>query len=749
MRLFLLFLLLAQACFAGEWIIDSQADFLSGTFQNTSAASGSVLLSSHEDWVQWGNNPVFDPATKAYYPTVIYDPNRFSSHGAAAYYKMWYNDGSGISLAISDDGINWTIVGQGSGLTNPNHARVLYDEGGFGGSGVYYKIWYWDESKLYEVGAIRYAESQDGLSWVNDQPITQDDSRKIITGQWPDWNRGSYGPGYGIYNESGSAEINHSNPFANRYVMYYDGTDGGFEETGLAYSNDGKNWSFCCKVLERGGGPWGNNLTWDSSYAFAWSVLRTPRGFELWYSGGQKASYEGIGYAISDDGMNFTKSPDNPIKGLARTPGAWNEERSYTPMVIYDANNFSGHGEDYAYKMWLSGRSGGNYAIGYARLGNVYEANGSYISKAFDAGSVVNFTNITWDATLGGQTNITLRTRTSVDNVGWSDWSSPRAYPSDLIENSSARFIQFMAELSTSDPSLTPSLNEVRIAFAGGGAPPAEEERERKKAFIAEVSGECLLEPVIFEVRDGLGEPIRNVRVRVLRKDAFWEVVAEVYTGRNGEARFTPQATGMYEAEFSSPGYYTQSIPFVIGRCAECYADSECREDQACVGGTCTAIQCACGRIEGRQCIPYECCSDAECGSDERCSDNSCVKITGECGYARDHTWVRYECCSDAECGSDERCSGNSCVKITGECGYARDHRWIKYECCSDEDCGAGLACSNHTCIRPPLPPSPMGAAFGMRAEDIAWVCLPSAILLALALALYLLLRRWRGAGRG
>lgn len=96
-------------------------------------------------WEDYSSNPVFDPSSgvRAYYPSVLYDENAFSGHGDSSYYKMWYSDGSSIGYATSNDGIHWTDHGSVTGLTNAYHAKVIYDENGFGGSGVYYKVWYW------------------------------------------------------------------------------------------------------------------------------------------------------------------------------------------------------------------------------------------------------------------------------------------------------------------------------------------------------------------------------------------------------------------------------------------------------------------------------------------------------------------------------------------------------------------------------------------------------------------------------
>lgn len=102
------------------------------------------------------------------------------------------------------------------------------------------------------------------------------------------------------------------------YVMYFDGTDGSFEQIGLAYSADGLNWTQygTDPVLPRGGGPWGNTDTWDSSYVYPATVIYANGKYHMWYSGGQTASHQGIGYAESDDGINWTKSTNNPITAL-------------------------------------------------------------------------------------------------------------------------------------------------------------------------------------------------------------------------------------------------------------------------------------------------------------------------------------------------------------------------------------------------------------------------------------------------
>lgn len=334
-------------------------------------------------WVEYGGNPVFHPWPdhRAYYPSVIYDASQFSGHGASYYYKMWYSTGSALRLAYSNDGMNWVEPGGEVGsLMSPNHPCVLYDAGGFG-EGVYYKIWYWNSQSEYTTatGPIRYAESSDGTVWFNDQRIGEDPSFLLVTG-WvaPYWFYSSYGPSQVLYNLAGYGTLNDADPMGNKYVMYYDAAsqgsapDGTVEGTALAYSADGKYWRRYGSepVLKASGGS-----EWDSGYAYAWTVLKSEGAYRMWYSGSQGSSNEGMGYAESSDGLTWSRKPPSPIfhKTDAGYPGdpGWRSDRTYTPKIIYDANQFGGHGDAAYYKMWYTGKrpaQAEDFAIGYATL---------------------------------------------------------------------------------------------------------------------------------------------------------------------------------------------------------------------------------------------------------------------------------------------------------------------------------------------------------------------------------------------
>ena len=317
------------------------------------------------EWTEYSNNPVFGEwlgGAKAYYPKVIYDANQFSGHGDNAYYKMWFGSSSGIGYAYSDNGTSWTAgLNPLPGLVpNANHSLVEYDPNGFG-HGVYYKIWYWDPGvSIYSINALRYAESADGLNWANDQSLTQDNTLKLVTGTWPDWNDGSYGPCDLIYNSTGF--LDDINLWNNKYVMYYMGTSGGNEFIGLAYSDNGTHWKrwVVNPILSPGA-----VADWDNTSVGYCTVMNISSSWHMWYGGGPGTNH-GIGYATSPDGVNWTKHPANPIFHISDGI-PWRNNRTYTPCVVHDAANFGGHGDAYPFKMWFSGRSNtGNYSIGYA-----------------------------------------------------------------------------------------------------------------------------------------------------------------------------------------------------------------------------------------------------------------------------------------------------------------------------------------------------------------------------------------------
>jgi uncharacterized repeat protein (TIGR01451 family) len=341
---------------------------------------------SEVKWREYTSNPVYDPAGhRAYYPCVLYDPDQFSGHGASYYYKMWYGGYAGANgneaMTYSDDGVNWSAPVEMQGLLSTGyHAKIVHVSGGYGAGPYYYKMWYWTGNMTYAINDLRTADSADGVNWVNDQVLGQDPTtdpldpnwlKKLVTSRSPDWNRGSYGPVSMLYNPS--ATNTGTNPFNYTFTMYYDGTTGGVEVIGLAYSADGNFWTRY-HVAPYENAPvlgLGAPGSWDSDYVTNGTVIPNVNGeWHMWYSGSGPSGggNEGIGYATSPDGITWTRDPYNPA--LSKHDGIpWRDVRTYTPSVLYSSTQFDGHGGATLLKMWYSGRTdtpAENYAVGYA-----------------------------------------------------------------------------------------------------------------------------------------------------------------------------------------------------------------------------------------------------------------------------------------------------------------------------------------------------------------------------------------------
>ena len=332
-----------------------------------------LVICEEVAWEEYDDNPIFGEGVggpKAYYPSVLYDSDEFSGHGTVARYKMWYGTSGGqTGLAVSDDGIAWTDLGVV--MDDGYHATVEYYPGGFAGANsgdnpsadtMYYRMWYWDldsgvPGSIYGVAAIGYTESPDGENWYNNQPL-QNGIVPIVTGTWPDWNRGSYGPCDILYNPS--ASNTGDNPFDYTFVMYYDGTTGGAESVGLGYSADGILWDGYDENDDGNADPVLSGTytsgDWDYDYVSRATVVEDDDMYEIWYSGGIGAMNNGIGYATSPDGIHWTRETNNPF--LHKGDGiSWRQKRTYCPMVIREGRD---------YKMWIAGKSNDDdYSIGY------------------------------------------------------------------------------------------------------------------------------------------------------------------------------------------------------------------------------------------------------------------------------------------------------------------------------------------------------------------------------------------------
>jgi hypothetical protein len=107
---------------------------------------------------------------------------------------------------------------------------------------------------------------------------------------------------------------------------------------------------------------------------------------------------------------------------------------------------------------------GGALTVDYMRM-TPYAAAGTYTSKVFDAGGVVNWSKMTWTSTLPASTTIVFQY--SVGNTPTPDatWTPFTNVPAAGALTGSSRYFQFVIKETTGDPGQTPVVSSVTTAF--------------------------------------------------------------------------------------------------------------------------------------------------------------------------------------------------------------------------------------------------------------------------------------------
>ena len=117
----------------------------------------------------------------------------------------------------------------------------------------------------------------------------------------------------------------------------------------------------------------------------------------------------------------------------------------------------------------------GQLYAGCSNLGHVFRISrqfaesGSFLSQVKDTGTVSSFGALRWRAAVPTGTSLRLMTRsgnTSEPDNTWSDWSG--AYTDaagSVVSSPAARFVQWKAEMSTTEPGASPRLESVALYY--------------------------------------------------------------------------------------------------------------------------------------------------------------------------------------------------------------------------------------------------------------------------------------------
>lgn len=243
------------------------------------------------NWTKYVGNPILEPGEEGAWDSAY--RGQVSMLKENGLYRMWYSGSDGgpwqTGYATSTDGVDWSIhagnpvltVG-GGGSWDGQEAdgpTVIKDDG-------LYKMWYHGCDADNTACSIGYATSTNGRDW------SKYAGNPVLTGTGGEWDAGTaLWPS--VVKDGGT------------YKMWYNGGGG---RIGLATSPDGVNWTkeATNPVLTEG---------WGGQAAYAHTVSREGGTYKMWLRSGAGDSI-GIGYAESDDGIDWTMSISNPLLTL-------------------------------------------------------------------------------------------------------------------------------------------------------------------------------------------------------------------------------------------------------------------------------------------------------------------------------------------------------------------------------------------------------------------------------------------------
>jgi hypothetical protein len=156
-------------------------------------------------------------------------------------------------------------------------------------------------------------------------------------------------------------------------------------------------------------------------------------------------------YAYTKDGGLTWSSP------LPLDPAGSGIEHG-TPAAAADS---SGH----VYAAWEDRRAGNRIYISSSSL---YVNQGAYVSPVRDTGGVSQWGAISWAASLPTGTILSLQVRsgtTPAPDASWSAWSWPITTSGTALPAPLARYVQYSANLATTNHLVSPVLEEVQIAY--------------------------------------------------------------------------------------------------------------------------------------------------------------------------------------------------------------------------------------------------------------------------------------------
>ncbi len=179
-------------------------------------------------------------------------------------------------------------------------------------------------------------------------------------------------------------------------------------------------------------------------------------------------------FAVEGFVLCMTINDNNEILvGTGNKAALFKVDANYEARLLYDFKE-SQVLDILSYKDGINYIATGNNANVY-QLSDTYSHEGTYESVVHDTTYLSSWGCISWKGKTPSQTGITLSTRSGnnrrPDNT-WSNWTMEYQSNGEKIKSPSARFIQYRATLTTDDTCITPSLDNVSIAYLPQNQPP-------------------------------------------------------------------------------------------------------------------------------------------------------------------------------------------------------------------------------------------------------------------------------------
>lgn len=292
-------------------------------------------------WMKYSDNPVLQPTNIISETYAVGQPTCIIEHDTL---KMWYVAGglpyitSRALYAWSLDGITWNKHGFGAAVMEGGGAgswdrtidtpEIVRDTTG-------YKLYYFGDTLAGGTGlkpsnqaSFGVATSTDGINWVKyaGNPI-------LTHGDATSWERSWIESPAVLWDSAGGS-----------YMMWYSGVDTTSWRicVGLATSPDGFVWT------KYAGNPVlspGSAGSYDDMWAAVPAVIKTDRGYEMWYSGLSSTtgfSTLTINYATSPDGIHWTKFSGNPLFNTRTAPHSMPVDSGgpWAPDVVFDGQQY-------------------------------------------------------------------------------------------------------------------------------------------------------------------------------------------------------------------------------------------------------------------------------------------------------------------------------------------------------------------------------------------------------------------------